>query len=47
MLLLGAIAVHFLLVAILGRLPRFVAALMVIAYGLFVWKGAFSKLGGS
>jgi cation:H+ antiporter len=47
MLLLGAVLVHFLLIAVLGRLPRFVAALLVIAYGLFVWKGAFSKLGGS
>ncbi len=38
-ILLGAVAVHFLFLAILGRLPRFVGALLIAAYAVFVWKG--------
>jgi cation:H+ antiporter len=41
--LLGAVLVHFVLIAILGRLPRWVGALLVLAYCLFVWKGAFAN----
>jgi cation:H+ antiporter len=38
-LLLGAVAVHFLFVVLLARLPRFMGALLIAAYGVFVWKG--------
>jgi cation:H+ antiporter len=38
-LLLGAVAVHFLFVALAGKLPRFMGALLIAAYGVFVWKG--------
>ena len=38
-ILLGAVAVHFLFIAALGRLPRFVGALLIAGYGVFVWKG--------
>lgn len=38
-LLLGAVAVHFLFVAVLGRLPRFMGAVFIAAYAMFVWKG--------
>lgn len=38
-LLLGAVAVHFLFVAVLGRLPRFMGAVFIAAYAVFVWKG--------
>ena len=40
-LLVGALGVHFLFIAVLGRLPRFMGALLVGAYGVFVWKGWF------
>ena len=40
-ILIGAIAVHFLFVAVIARLPRFVGALLVAGYGLFLWKGFF------
>lgn len=39
LLLLGAAAVHFLFTALLGRLPRWVGALLVVAYGVFLYKG--------
>ena len=38
-LLLGAAAAHFFFVALLGKLPRVIGALLVVAYGVFVWKG--------
>ncbi len=38
-LLAAAVAVHFLCLGLLGRLPRFVGALLVAGYGWFVWKG--------
>jgi cation:H+ antiporter len=38
-LLLGAAAVHFLCVAVFGKLPRVVGAALVIGYAVFVWKG--------
>jgi cation:H+ antiporter len=38
-ILLGATAIHILLVAIFGRLPRWVGAAFVGAYGYFLWKG--------
>jgi cation:H+ antiporter len=38
-ILLGATLVHFLCVAIFGRLPRLAGALLVAAYGVFLWKG--------
>jgi cation:H+ antiporter len=37
--LLGTVALHFLFVAVLGRLPRFMGALLIAAYGVFVWRG--------
>jgi cation:H+ antiporter len=40
-LLLGAVAVHFFFVSIFGKLPRVVGALLVAAYGFFVYKGVF------
>jgi cation:H+ antiporter len=38
-LLVGAAALHFTIVTIFGSLPRIVGLLLVIAYGVFVWKG--------
>ena len=38
-ILLGATLVHFLFVAMMGRLPRFVGWVLVAAYGFFLWKG--------
>lgn len=40
-LLLGAVAVHFFFISIFGKLPRFVGALLVGAYGFFIYKGIF------
>jgi cation:H+ antiporter len=37
--LLGATLVHFICVALFGRLPRIVGWLLVAAYGVFLWKG--------
>ena len=39
LLLLGATLVHFLCVALLGRLPRFAGGLLLAAYAMFLWKG--------
>ena len=39
LLILGATAVHFILVVVLGRLPRAVGALLIAAYGWFVYAG--------
>jgi cation:H+ antiporter len=38
-ILLGAIAIHFFFIVVFGKLPRFIGALLVVAYGVFVWKG--------
>ncbi len=38
-LLLGAIAVHFLFVALLGRLPRLVGSVLAAAYAVFLYTG--------
>jgi cation:H+ antiporter len=38
-ILLGAAVVHFLFVAIFGRLPRFMGWLLTAAYAVFLWKG--------
>jgi cation:H+ antiporter len=38
-ILLGAVAVHFFFVALFAKLPRFVGALLVASYGIFLWKG--------
>jgi cation:H+ antiporter len=38
-ILLGATLVHFLFIALFGRLPRFIGAVLVGAYGYFLWKG--------
>ena len=38
-LLIGAVAVHFVLVALMGRLPRLCGALLIVGYGAFLWKG--------
>ena len=38
-LLLGAAAAHFFFVALYRKLPRVIGALLVAAYGVFVWKG--------
>jgi cation:H+ antiporter len=39
LLLLGAAAIHFLFVAILGRLPRSMGWVLTAAYGIFLYKG--------
>jgi len=39
LMLASATVVHFLFVAALGRLPRFMGWVMVAAYGLFLYKG--------
>jgi cation:H+ antiporter len=38
-LLLGAVAVHFFFIGIFGKLPRVLGALLLVGYGVFVWKG--------
>ena len=38
-ILLGAAAVHFLSVALFGRLPRWVGAALIVAYGYFLYRG--------
>lgn len=38
-ILLGATLVHFCFVAALGRLPRIAGLALVVAYGVFLWKG--------
>ena len=38
-ILVGATLVHFFFIAFFGRLPRLVGALLVAAYGYFLWKG--------
>jgi cation:H+ antiporter len=38
-ILLGATLVHFLCVAIFGRLPRFVGYVLIAAYAVFLFKG--------
>ena len=39
LILLGATLVHFVFIALFGRLPRFIGAVLVAAYGYFLWKG--------
>jgi cation:H+ antiporter len=38
-ILLGATLVHFFFITLFGRLPRFIGAVLVAAYGYFLWKG--------
>jgi cation:H+ antiporter len=38
-ILLGATVVHLFFVLVLGRLPRFVGVILVMAYGYFLWRG--------
>jgi len=38
-LLLGATVVHFLFIAVLGRLPKIVGGLLIAAYGYFLYAG--------
>jgi cation:H+ antiporter len=38
-ILLGATLVHFLFIAALGRLPRFIGVLLTAAYGYFLYRG--------
>jgi cation:H+ antiporter len=38
-LLAIAAVLHFLLIAIFGKLPRFAGALLIAGYGVFLWKG--------
>jgi cation:H+ antiporter len=38
-ILLGATLVHFLFIALFGRLPRLIGVVLVGAYGYFLWKG--------
>lgn len=37
--IMGAAAVHFLLVALSGRLPRFVGVILTASYGFFLYRG--------
>jgi cation:H+ antiporter len=39
LVLLGATLVHFVFIALFGRLPRFIGGVLVAAYGYFLWKG--------
>ncbi len=41
-ILLGATLVHFLCVALLGRLPRIVGLMLIVAYIVFIYKGLLS-----
>jgi len=38
-LLFGAAAIHFLAVMLFGRLPRWLGAVLTLAYGVFLYKG--------
>jgi cation:H+ antiporter len=38
-ILLGAAALHFIIVALLGRLPRLIGWILTAAYGVFLYKG--------
>lgn len=38
-ILLAAVVVHFFFVAVFGKLPRAIGALLVAGYGIFLWKG--------
>jgi cation:H+ antiporter len=38
-ILVGAIALHMFFVAVFGQLPRFIGILLVVAYGVFVYRG--------
>ena len=40
LILMGLCLVHLLFVTLLGRLPRFVAAMLIAAFGYFLWAGA-------
>lgn len=39
LLLAAAALLHFLLIAVFGKLPRFAGALLIAGYGVFLWKG--------
>jgi len=39
LMLMGLCLVHLLFVTVLGRLPRFVAAIFIAAFGAFLWLG--------
>jgi len=41
-LLAGAAGLHFLLLATIGRVPRLLGVLLVLAYGVFIYRGALS-----
>jgi cation:H+ antiporter len=38
-ILLGATVIHFIFVALIGGLPRFMGVVLTLAYGVFVYKG--------
>jgi len=38
-ILMGLSLAHLVFVAVLGRLPRFAAALFIAAFGYFLWVG--------
>lgn len=38
-IILGAAAVHFLSIALMGRVPRFIGAVLIGGYALFLYKG--------
>jgi cation:H+ antiporter len=40
-MLLSAAALHFVIVALFGRLPRWVGWVLTLAYGVFLYKGLF------
>ena len=39
LILMSAAAVHFVFVALFGRLPRFMGWVLTAAYGIFLYKG--------
>jgi len=38
-ILLGAAVFHFLVIALFGRLPRLMGWILIVAYGVFLYKG--------
>ena len=38
-ILLASVAVHFFFIAVFGRLPRLIGAMLLASYGVFLWKG--------
>ncbi len=41
-LLIGAAILHLVVLATFGRMPRVVGIILILAYGVFLYQGAFA-----